>query len=452
MNRREFLTTASISTFAAATSGAFGRSQVLSRKAGKLAILGGQPIRTTHFPSWPMINQNDEQAVLSALRSGHWSRGKLVDKVEKRFGDMMGAKHCLLTGSGTQSLNTSVHVLGIGAGDEVLVTPYTFVATVEAILLEDALPVFVDIDPDTFQIDPDKMEAKITRNTKAIMPVHITGGVAHMDKINAVARKHNLKVIEDACQAVMAEWKKKKVGNWSDLGCISFQTSKGLTCGEGGAILGEDEKIMDLCYSFHNFGRPHGKYMSRSRGGHPILGTKYRTSTINAALLDSQMNLVEQHTARKEENADYLTAKLKQIPGIIPRKDYEDTTRTAYNTYGFRYKKEFFNGLPRQKFLSALKAEGIPCSWGLGVIEGRPIHKEGIIEDTLNSETCKKIYSQKRLKQYFEQNQCPQCDRLCEEVAGFSGSMLLASKSDMDDIYNAIMKIYENRNQLSQSG
>ena len=446
LTRRQFLGASSAGAIAAVASG--GITAYGNKNAGELAVLGGNPIRTKRFPSWPIIDETDEKSVLSALRSGRWSRGKLVTTIEERFAELMGAEYCLLTGSGTHSLNASLHVLGIGAGDEVLTTPYTFIATVDAILLEDALPVFVDIDPETFQINPDKLEEKITENTKAILPVHINGGVANMDKINSIARKYNLKVIEDACQAIFAEWRGKKVGTLSDLGCFSFQTSKNLTCGEGGAILGDDEKVIDRCYSFHNFGRPKGKYMPQDKGGHPILGTKYRISTIHAALLDTQIYHVEEQTKKRSENADYLTSRIKEMPGIIPRKDYKETTRTAYYKYALRYKKEQFNGIPREKFLSALRAEGIPCSWGLGVIEGLPINKEGLIEETLNSKSFQKIYSKERLNKYREQNHCPESDQLCEETMGFSGEFFIGTKKDMDDIADAILKIYENRDKL----
>jgi len=448
LTRRQFLGSASAGAVAAVASGAVPTLGNVSKKAQKLAILGGQPVRTKPFPSWPIIDETDEKSVLSALRSGIWSRGKMVATIEKRFAELVGAKYCLITGSGTQALNTALHVLGITGGDEVLVTPYTFVATVDAILLEDALPVFADIDPETFQINPDKLEEKITENTKAVLPVHINGGVVNMDKINSIAKKYDLKVVEDACQAILAEWRGKKVGTLGDLGCFSFQTTKNLTCGEGGAILGEDEKVIDRCYSFHNFGRPKGKYMARDKGGHPILGTKYRISTIHAAILNAQMERVEEQTKKRSENADYLTSRIKEIPGIIPRKDYKETTRTAYYKYALRYKKEYFNGIPREKFFSAMRAEGIPCSWGLGVLEGLPINREGLIEKTLNSKNFKKIYSKERLNKYREQNQCPESDRLCKEVMGFSGEFFIGTKKDMDDIADAVLKIYENRDKL----
>jgi perosamine synthetase len=444
ISRRGFLKKTTAGSAAVFAFGAIPKLGTTSN-ATKPALLGGLPVRMKPFPSWPIVDSKDEESVLSALRSREWSRGKSVSVVEERFAKMMGSRYCIITGSGTQSLNASIHVLGIGAGDEVLTTPYTFVATIDAILLEDALPVFIDIDPETFQIDADKIEAKITEHTKAILPVHINGGVSHMDKINTTAKKHNLRVVEDACQAVLAEWKGRKVGTLSDLGCLSFQNSKNLTCGEGGAILGNDEEIIDRCYSFHNFGRPKGRFMSREKGGHPILGTKYRISSIHAALLNAQMDRIEDQTRLRSQNADYLTSRLKEIPGIVPRKDYPETTRTAYYAYTLRYKKEHFNNLPRKRFLSALKAEGIPCSWGVGVLEGLPLHREGLIEQTLSSTTFQKIYSKERLNKYREDNHCPESDLLADEVMGFPGRLFLGSRQEMDDVVNAIVKIYENR-------
>lgn len=416
--------------------------------AEKLAILGGEPVRTKPFQAWPIWDQADEEAILPVLRSGVWSRKDVVSEAEEKFAALMGAKHCLLTTNGTNALTTALYALGVGGGDEVITSPYTFVATIDAILLNNALPVFVDIDPRTWKIDPDKIEEKITENTVAILPVHITSGISNMDKINALAEKYRLKVVEDACQAHLSEWKHKKAGTLGDLGCLSLQNGKNITCGEGGAIFSEDEQLMDLCYSYHNFGRPRGKYMSRDLGGHPVLGTKCRMAEYQASILITQMNSVEEETKIRSGNAAYLTEKLKDIPGIVPIGQYDEMTWTTYYYYGFRYKKEHYNDCPRNKFVKALRAEGIPVSTGLGVIEGRPQHREGLIEATLNSKTFRKIYSKEKLDAYREQLNCPEADQLVEETIGFHSPVLLGSRKDMDDIYNAFLKIYENREQL----
>lgn len=437
LNRRQFLTAASTGTIAAVSAGVAGTYGNKGKKASKLAINGGKPIRSKGWPEWPVWDKaTDEKRVLSVLRSGVWSRGKVVSEFEEKYAELMGAKRCLATTNGTHALITSLHTLGIGVGDEVLVPPYTFIATIDVVFLVGALPVFVDTDPKTFQMNPERIEEKITENTRAILPVHILGLPANMDKINAIAKKHNLKVIEDACQAWLAEWRGKKCGTLGDLGCFSFQNSKNLTCGEGGAIVGDDEEVMDRCHSFHNFGRPYGESML-SLSGYARLGTKCRMTEYQAAILLAQMKRLEVQTQRRTENAEYLTSRIKDIPGIIPYELYEGVTRAVYHLYPFRYKKEYFNNMPRSKFLSALSAEGIRCSSGYG-----PINKEGFFENTLNSRNFKKMYSDKQLNRCREQNNCPDNDKLCTEAVWFTQNMLLGSKRDMDDIAAAIEKIH----------
>ena len=444
LTRREFLTTASVGTIAAAASGAIPAYGNPSKKGSELAIRGGQPVRTKPWPSWPIWDRSAEESVLSILRSGNWyrGRGKTVSKFEEKYAALMGAKRCVCTVNGTNALLTAMHVLDVGVGDEVIVSPYTFIATYNVLIGSSALPVFADTDPETFQINPDKIEERINENTKAIMPVHILGLPANMDRINAIAKKHNLIVIEDACQAWLAEWRGKKCGTLSDLGCFSFQNSKHLPCGEGGAIIGNDDEIMDRCFSYHNCGRPYGSVKRTS--SYPIIGTNRRMTEYQAAVLLSQMKRLEKDTQTRGENAQYLTSKIKNIPGIVPHRLYEGVTRAAYHLYPFRYKKEHFNNVSRSRFLSALSREGIPCSGGYG-----PQYKDGLIEDALSSKNFKRSFSKERLDKYREENHYPDNDKLCNEAVWLSQRLLLTTKKDMDDIANAISKIYENRDKLA---
>ncbi|MHC4889934.1 MAG: DegT/DnrJ/EryC1/StrS family aminotransferase, partial [Planctomycetota bacterium] len=407
-------------------------------------ILGGKPVRTKSWPSWPVWDKTAERSILSVLRSGNWFRGRgtKVSEFEKKYAKLIGAKRCLATASGTTALLVALHTLGVDAGDEVIVSPYTFIATYNVVFITKALPVFADTDPETFQINPDKIEERINKNTKAILPVHILGLPANMDKINAIAKKHKLKVIEDACQAWLAEWRGKKCGTLGDLGCFSFQNSKHLPAGEGGAVVGNDEEIMDRCQSFHNCGRPYGSVKGTS--SYPTRGSNRRMQQFQAVILMSQMKRLEKDAVRRNENASYLTSRIKDIPGIIPHKLYEGVTRAAYHLYPFRYKKENFNNITRSKFLSALREEGVPCSGGYG-----PQYKDGLIKEALNSRGYKRLYSKERLKRYREENQYPENDRLCKEAVWLTQNMLLGTKRDMDDIANAILKIYENRDKLA---
>src|SRR5680860_1346214 len=232
--RRQVITTATVGVLGTLTH--FPLSTFGSNNVNKLAILGGEKVRKTAWPEWPVWEQSAENDVTEMLRSGRWWRGKgeHVTEFEQKYAELMGAKRCLATASGTTALLVALHVLGVDAGDEVLVSPFTFIATYNSIFMNKALPVFVDTDPETFLINPVKIEEKITERTSAILPVHIYGLPVDMDRVNEIAKKHNLKVVEDACQAWLGEYKGKKLGTLGDLGCFSFQNSKNLPAGEGG--------------------------------------------------------------------------------------------------------------------------------------------------------------------------------------------------------------------------
>lgn len=410
------------------------------------AILGGQKLVTREWPQWPIWNSvTDEEQVLQVLRSGVWSRAGVVTEFEKKWAETIGAKRALAVVNGTNALIASMVQLGIGGGDEVIVPPYTFIATIQAVLQTGAMPVFVDTDPETFQIDPDKIEEKITPRTRAILPVHILGLPADMGKIMAIARKHNLLVVEDACQAWLAEINHKKVGTFGNAGCFSFQNSKNIPIGEGGAIVSDDDAFMDRCYSYHNFGNPYGAMVGAVSAGSIIPGTKIRFTEYQAAIGLAQLKRLEGQTEKRNENAAYLKSKIEKIPGILPYKLTPDVTRAAFHLFPFRYKKEEFKGLSRQKFLKALEAEGIPASGGY-----TPLNKMPYLENVLKTKNYKLMYPPEMLdyKKYMDRNQCPANDQLCEEAVWFFHSMLLADKSDMDNIATAIERIQKNAGKI----
>ncbi|MBN1422604.1 MAG: DegT/DnrJ/EryC1/StrS family aminotransferase [Planctomycetes bacterium] len=444
LTRRQFLSKSSVGALSAVAAGGLAASARGAPKTAKLALRGGRPVRTASWPDWPIWDRSGEERVLSILRSGHWYRGwgETVTQFEKKYAEMLGVKRCVCTVNGTNALLTAMHLLDVGVGDEVIVSPYTFIATYNVAFNACALPVFADTDPETFQINPSKIEERITERTRAIIPVHILGLPADMDSILAIAKKHDLIVIEDACQAWLAEWRGRKCGTLGDLGCFSFQNSKHLACGEGGAVVGNDDEIMDRCFSYHNCGRPYGSVKATS--SYPIVGTNRRLTEYQAAVLLSQMQRLEADTKKRGENAEYLTRKIRDIPGIIPHKLYEGTTRAAYHLYPFRYDEKAFDGVPRGKFLAALRAEGVPASGGYG-----PQYRDGLIEAALTSKNFRRVFPAKRLQEYRDQLQYPDNDRLCREAVWLPQSYLLADKKDMDDIADAISKVYENRGELS---
>ena len=441
--RRRFIAAASAGSLAAATSRTIPAYGNLTKKAGKLAILGGEPIRKNKsWPEWPYWDDKVIESVTKTTKSRIWCRIQsptgTVPTFEKEFAKLTGAKFCVATGSGTQSLHTCVEALGIGPGDEVITSPYTDPGTIASILSARALPVLADLDPASFQLDPDEVAKRITENTKAIMPVHMMGQPCDIDRIMAIAKKHNLKVIEDAAQAHLAEHRGRKLGTIGDVGCFSFQSSKVLACGEGGGIIGNDEALMDRCYTVHNHG-------TSRRGATETIGPKYRMNEFQAAVLLGQLPTVLERHARRNENAAYLTARLKDIPCLVPQKLYEGTNAGSFYLYAMSYHKEHVNGIDRATFLKALNAEGISLSPYIAM----GLHKEPWIDNILKSRVYRRMYSEERLRKYREESQCPKCDQVCQEMAMiWASGPLLAPKEDMAEIADAIEKVYENRDQL----
>lgn len=414
------------------------------------AILGGSPaVASPSWPSWPVWKpETDEKLLMEVIRSGVWSRDKVVAEFEKQWAGVIGAKRCLSVVNGTNALNVSLAQLEIGWGDEVLVTPYTFIASVSSILFNGAIPVFVDIDPETFQMDPKKIEAKITSNTRAILPVHILGLPCDMERIMSIARKHNLLVVEDACQAWLAEINNKKVGTFGNAGCFSFQNSKNLPIGEGGAIVSDDDAFMDRCYSFHNYGNPYGSVVGEVGSGTIRIGTKLRFTEYQAAIGLAQMERLQEQTEIRHNNAEYLKSMIKAIPGITPYRFNPNVTKAAFHLFPFLYNKEEFKGLSRGRFIAALQAEGVPCKSGY-----RELNKMPYLKNAFESRFFKKFYPAERLdyKRYAEENQCPLNEKVCNEWSvWFPQYVLLGTKSDMENIANAIEKIKTNAEKIRE--
>jgi dTDP-4-amino-4,6-dideoxygalactose transaminase len=448
-SRRDFVKHGSLAGLGAAVGmSVTPRLLARSRSNGATpAILGGTPVRTKGWSRWPIWNpQTDEEQVLKALRSGVWSRHGLVAEFEKKWAEVIGAKRCVTTVNGTNALITAMKQLDIGGRDEVIVTPYTWIATTQAILQTGAMPVFADVDPLTYQIDPERIEQKITSRTRAILPVHILGLPADMERIMALARKHNLLVVEDACQAWLAEINRKKVGTFGSAGCFSFQNSKHLPVGEGGAIVSDDGAFMDRCYSYHNMGLPHGSVASKSGSQFVMLGSKVRWSEYQAAVGLAQLARLEKQTSTRNENAAYLRLKLRQIPGIVPHRLYDSATRAAYHLFPFRYQEEQFQGLSRANFLRALRAEGIPCTEGYG----SDLNSAPYLKDAFQSKNFRLMYPKEMLDfdGYVERNRCPKNEQLCRETVWLSQNLLLGDTSDMDDIVRAIEKVHDNAEAL----
>lgn len=407
------------------------------------ALLGGAPVRTAAFPSWPVQDDREAQALLTTVKSGKWGRlgGTQVKAFETQYARVTGTQHCVATANGTSALLTALAAMGIGAGDEVIVPPYTFVATINAVLMLNALPVFVDTDLETFQIDATKIAAAITPDTKLILPVHLGGSVADMETIMATATARQVGVLEDACQSHLAQWKGRHVGSIGRAGCFSFQASKNLNSGEGGAVITNDASLAERAFAFHNNGRA----ASGSDFAYRHPGLNLRLTEFQGALLLAQLSRLEAQAGQRERNAAYLSRELAQVPGITPATMYPGVTRNAYHLYMFRYDPAAFGGLPRATFLKALKAEGIPASSGYS-----PLNKEPFLATTFESTAYRRIYGEARLRRWREQNLTPRNDRLCEEAVWLTQTMLLGPRADMDHIVAAIRKIQKHGGDLAR--
>ena len=435
--RRGFIRIAAAGSAAMAWFNGRGAPTVFAAEADKPALLGGKAAHTGGWPRWPEWRESWEPEILKILRSGRWYRGGGGGKVpefETAYAKLLGAKRCLATASGTTSLITALQVMGVDAGDEVIVSPYTFIATYNAILIHKALPVFADTDPTTLTMDPATIESRITDRTRVILPVHIYGMPCDMDPINAIAKKHKLGVVEDACQAWLAEYKGHKCGTLADLGCFSFQNSKHIPSGEGGAVTGNSDELLDRCTAAHNCGRATGTFQGK---GSFTRGSNYRMQHFQASILLSQIDKLVKETVVRRDNADYLSANLKEIPGIAPAR-LPENSRAVWHLYPLRYDAQQFNGLSREGFMRAFRAEGVPCS---GVYHEQ--YNDGLLDEAINSRGFQRLFSAKRLKDYRDSFQELKGNRqVCATTVGLSQSLLLAERSHMDHIIGAIRKIH----------
>ena len=338
----------------------------------ELALFGGKPVRKKPFPVWPRVTAGQKEQLLNTLESDSLGIGSdAIKAFEDQFAEFQDAKYCIATSSGTNALWVALKAGGVSAGDEVIIPPYTFIATASAVLMANAVPVFVDIDPETFNIDPILIEKAITERTKAIMPVHIAGNPADMDRINDIAKKYNITVIEDAAQAHGAEWDGVKVGALAAGGIFSFQSSKNMNSGEGGAIISNDDTFMNSCFAYYNCGRQRGKEWYE----HQIVGGNHRINAMAASLLLPQLQSVEDDMVIRDKNRKKLDRALNS-KGLVTIGSYEKATRVANHLYLLKYKADHFNGVPREKFFDAMCAEGVNTYAGY-----KPLYREKVFDN-----------------------------------------------------------------------
>ncbi|MBN1670475.1 MAG: DegT/DnrJ/EryC1/StrS family aminotransferase [Kiritimatiellae bacterium] len=405
----------------------------------KLACLGGKPIRTARWPDWPVWDEREIKALESVVRSGGWGRlyeNSRVAEFEQKFAGYQDAKFGVAVTSGTAALTVGLKAVGVDIGDEVIVPGYTFIATATAAVQNNAVPVFVDVDLGTLNIDPDAIEAAITPRTRAIVPVHWAGRAADMDRILAIAARHKLAVVEDACHGWGASWKGRKLGAIGDLGAVSFQASKHMSAGEGGIILTNDEDLAAKCFSYHHIGRIAGRPFYE----HHLIGWNFRMTEFQAAVLLVQLERIEDQAQRREENAVFLSRQLAGLDGISLLRREPYMTRIAWHSFRFLYDERAFGGVPRDAFVAALKAEGIPAGHGYS----HPLYKNPVFAEQRFGRLVEHI----RFPDYAGMA-LPNCERLCRESVTIGQTCLLGMRDDMQDIADAIRKVKAHAHELA---
>jgi len=403
-----------------------------------LALLGGSPVRTKPFTPWPIFGEAEEQRLLRTLRSGDWGRldGDEVTQFEHRFAAMHGCRHAIAVANGTVALRIALLATGIRASDEVIVPPYTFIATATAVVEANAVPIFADIDLNTFNLDPEAVRRAITPRTKAIIPVHFAGQPAEMDAFMAIAREHGLVVIEDAAHAHAASYRNRPAGSLGHVATFSFQSSKNLTSGEGGIITTNDAALGDACRSIQNCGRVQGGVWYE----HHVVSGNYRLGEFQGAILNCQIERLEEQTNTRDRNGRALASRLAKLPGLRPQAHTNDCTRHSYHLFMLRLDSAAF-GASRAAMLRALEAEGIPCSAGYGYsLPDQPLFRNKAFGPYLSNAAPELDYSGAP---------CPNSDLICREQAVWLGqNLLLGDTSDIDDIARAFEKVYEHRDAL----
>ena len=407
---------------------------------GKLAITGGKPLRKMPFTQWPLATKEEKAALEDVLKSSKWGGqpfpGKHAAAFAKKFAKVHTAKYAQCVNTGTVAIQAALKAIGIQPGDEVIAPAYTWEGTVGPVLLLGAVPVFVDIDPDTYCLDAKLIERAITPKTRAILPVHLGMRFADMDEILRIAKKHNLKVVEDCAHAHGGMWKGKGAGSMGDLGAFSFQSSKLITCGEGGAVITNNLEYMEKVQSYINAGRA----SVTDQFHHRIIGFNYRLGEFQAAVLGPQLNRLPAQSKVRDKNMAHLGSRLKNTPGIGLLKPDPRITRLAPYGYVLKYFADQVKDIPRAAFVAALQLEGIPCD-GLFY---EPVYKSSLFP--VNPADFPALsWGREKPLDLRNMYSCPESEKAgYHEAVWFMHQMFLGSKKDVDAIADGIHKVLEN--------
>lgn len=392
----------------------------------RLALLGGPAALTRRPPDWPMFDESDRKALNDVMESRVWGGyHESVGELEKRFAAYHGAAHGIAVANGTLSLEIALSAAGIRPGDEVIVPPITFVASATAVSRIGAVPVFVDIDAETINLNPTEVANHINHRTRAIVVVHFAGHPADLDQLTELCDQRGLLMIEDCAHAHGAEWHERRVGSFGNFGSFSFQASKNMTAGEGGILITNDAALAERARSISNAGRRTGGAWYE----HVRLGTNARLTGFQAALLLNQLQRLPQQVATRMERARQLREGLRKIPGLKPTPEMLDERVTAHGLHLFsmKFDQEAYRGLSRSRVIEALQAEGLP------VTAGYP----------------QPIYRNELFKQHpHVVHDCPEAEAYCNTSVWLPHNALLADEQWIDHAIAAFRKVRERADEL----
>ena len=410
---------------------------------GNLAILGGAPQRTRPFSSWPQYTADDLARLQTVLESRNWGGypfpNQLASAFAHDFAEYHGAKYGCCVVNGTIALVVALQAAGIKFGDEVIVPAYTWDGTAAAVLFAGGVPIFADIDPDTYCLDIESARRAITPRTRAIIPVHLAMRFADMGALLKLAREHNLAVIEDCAHVHGGEYQGHGAGSAGDVGCFSFQSSKIMTAGEGGIVITSRLDCFELVQSIVNCGRASATDQFKKR----VVGSNYRITEFQAALLQGQLEQLPEHAARRVRNATLLTKRLAGIDGISPLPPQPGLTREAIYNYVFRYRRP---EVSRDVFVAALDREGIPS-------DGRfyePVYRSDLFR--VNPEDFPQLKIGRGKPVDYSGDRCPVSERAAyEESVWLPQFLLLGDEQDVEDIAGAVRKVVTNIKELASA-
>jgi len=407
-----------------------------------LALFGGKKAKQKPFPAWPQYDDNERRVLNEVLESRVWWRtpGTKTLEFEQAFAKYHGARHGIAVTNGTAAIEVAMAALGINHGDEVIVPNFTFIASASAVLFANALPVLVDVDPETWCLDPDLTEAAITPRTKAIIAVHMGGHPADLDRLSDIAKKHGIALIEDSAHAHGSEWRGKKIGTFGVGATFSFQASKLMTAGEGGMIISNDDNFERQARSVHDCGRMPGEWFY----SHFIYGSNYRLSEWQGAILKVQLGRLEPQTLHRHKQGRMLDKLFADIPGITAQKCDPRCTRNGQYAYIFHVNGRDFAGISTENFIAALNAEGIPTQASYPPLHELDCFRNGDYRKCLAG-------SQATEKHPFLQQKFPNTQKAAWETVWIPQFALLGDEQDMNEIAAAIKKIQRNAKEIAMN-